>query len=291
MACISDLAYIIAAGSQATAIVSQAAIDAAIQVGTAVYQRASSGSIVNMQEEIADRNTRLAERVEAHAELFWPEERELVEDIFSENVHVEGYLSASSILAQYGSDALNTGRIDWINTARELCMPPGRCDDARWQRNAEVIRSDLLSYASRQEESRTQVLNDRRYAWQLAMTNLGRGQLSSLLSYQQINGVVAGNLGNIVEGSINSAMTAYGYYSYRAQPSGWGSGINAVWGTTFMTQPNFSDLIRRNEVQQRPIAAIAPVKNLSSKTNKMNEMEEGFQIAEQLERERRNGGM
>jgi hypothetical protein len=285
-ACITDAAYISAAGRQASAIVNQAVIDAAIQVGVALYQRNASGSIVNMQEEIADRNTRLAERVQAHAELFWPEERELVDDIFSEGRHTEDYLNASNILGQYATDALSAGRTDWINTARELCMPPGRCEDARWQRNSEAIRGDLISYSLRQEESRVQVLNDRRYAWQLAMTNLGRGQLTALLSYQQINGSVAGNLGNIVEGSINSALQAYGYYSYRPEPRGWGVGMTDTWNLPRMPPP-----VIARPTSAAPSAPILPVAAVREPTSKLSEIEEGFQIADQMERERRNGGM
>lgn len=235
-ACISDSAYVSAAKDQAAAIKRQATIDAAIQVALAMYQRNSSLSIVNMQNEIADRQAKLAEQVQAHAEKFWPEEKELVDDVFSETKHVENYLAAGAIYGQAADSSLQSGREDWINISRTMCLSPTRCEDARWSRNAQVAKADILSYSARQEEARTQILNDRRYAWQLNIIGLGKGQLGELLKYQQINGAIAGNIGGFIEGSINSALQAYGYYSYRRPPEGWSAGIRDVWR---MPQPTY----------------------------------------------------
>lgn len=279
-ACITDAAYISAASRQASAIINQATIDAAIQVGVALYQRNASGSIVNMQEQIADRQTRMAERVQTHAEIFWVEERELVDDIFSITRRTEDYVSASGILGGYADAALSAGRQDWLRTAEELCMPAGHCDDARWNRNAQVIRADLISYSARQEEARTQILNDRRYAWQHAMTGLGRGQLSSLMTYQAINGVIAGNLGNIVEGSINSALQAYGFYSADRIQDGWGSGISDSWNMPRMPRPMTP---RAEPVQSAPAPVVQPLEPVG----KNNEVAEGMRMYDEIQRYRR----
>jgi hypothetical protein len=281
-ACITDAAYIGAASRQASAIISQATIDAAIQVGAALYQRNASGSIVNMQEQIAERQTRMAERVQAHAEIFWAEERELVDDIFSITRRTEDYLSSSNILGNYADAALAAGRQDWLHTADELCMPAGHCEDARWDRNAQVIRADLISYSARQEEARVQILNDRRYAWQHAMTGLGRGQLSSLMTYQAINGVIAGNLGNIVEGSINSALQAYGFYSANRIQDGWGSGISDSWNVPRMPRPMTP---RSEPAQTAPAPVVQPIEPIG----KNNEMVEGMRIYDEMQQARRRG--
>ena len=73
MACISNDAYVKAAQKQADALKRQAKVDVAIQLGVALWQRNASKSISNMQNELADQQTKLAEEVQAHAESFWAE--------------------------------------------------------------------------------------------------------------------------------------------------------------------------------------------------------------------------
>ena len=50
MSCVTDMAYVSAATQQGKAIVTQAIVDAAIQVAVALWQRNSSTSISNMQK-------------------------------------------------------------------------------------------------------------------------------------------------------------------------------------------------------------------------------------------------
>src|SRR5699024_5912112 len=150
------------------AITRQAIADTAMQVALALWQRNSSASIVNMQTEIADRNTRLAENVHAHAKKFWPAERALVDDAFNEGKANPQYDGTSLAWAAIADSSLRTGRETWLQTMREWCLPPTRCEDSRWRRNAELICADVISFADRQEEARADILNDRRYSRQYA---------------------------------------------------------------------------------------------------------------------------
>lgn len=233
-ACITNEAYETAAREQRKAIITQASIDAAIQIVVALWQRKSSSSIANMQQEIADQQIALAEEVEAHAEIFWPEEKELVDDTFGQARVTTNYTSMMAEFGGLAQSSLQDGRQQWITRMRAMCMAPSRCEDARWQRNAALLNSDLQNYAARQDESRTQILNDRRYARQYAVLGMGRGSLQEFLSYQRIGGAIATNAGNMLVATVNSALQAYGYFQTRREPVGWGSAIRDQWTKTYM---------------------------------------------------------
>lgn len=232
MACITNTEYVAAAKKQAEALLWQAKVDTAIQVGIALWQRNSSKSIANMQNEIADRQLKLAEEIEAHAELYWPEEKELVDDIFGMGKTTTGYVSLAGSFGGMAENSMQQGRKQWIDTMRTRCMAPTPCEDARWQRNAQLARADLIAYAARQDESRTQVLNDRRYAYQYAALQMGRGQLRDLISYQSISGASGAQAASLLTGTVNSALTMFGYYRSEYSHSGWGSGIRDTWATS-----------------------------------------------------------
>lgn len=226
MACISNSAYTQAAARQASAIINQAATNAAIQVALALWQRNSSSSIANMQNEIADANMKMAEAVAAHAAKFWPEEKELVDDVFGEAKVTTQYTGLTSAWAGMLDKSLQEGRGVWIDAMTDMCLRPTRCEDARWQRNAQLNRSDIMSYAARQDEARTEILNERRYERQKSAIELGRGKVPALVSYQNIARVNGMAASGAVDGMISSALYAYGYY--KAQPpsmptNGWGA--------------------------------------------------------------------
>lgn len=260
MACITNDEYVAAAQQQADAMVGQATADAAIQIGIALWQRNSSKSIKNMQIEIADRQMKLAEQVQAHAELYWPREKELVDDTFGVAKTVTQYAALTAEFGGMADASLAQGRTRWIDTMRNWCMAPSRCEDARWQRNAQLARSDMMSHAARQDESRTQILNDRRFARQYAVLKLGRGALDFLLSYQAIAQISGGYAGQTLSSTINSALTAFGYYPNRHEQTGWGSGIRDAFGTKGPVAPGpaVSQVPQDRSQQQQYMPAVAP---------------------------------
>lgn len=222
--CIGNEEYITAAKNQASAIETSAEMDAAISVALALWQRNSSSSISNMQKEIADRNMRLAEWLQDHASKFWPYEKDLVDDAFAETKHTEQYAALSTQWGSIMDDTLRRARSDWLEEMRQRCIRPTRCEDARWNRNAQKARADIISFADRQAEARARALNDMRYERQYAALGLGRGHLANVSSYQSIMGTLGGNAAGMLAGTINSGLEALGYYRTRERFEGWGSG-------------------------------------------------------------------
>lgn len=271
--CVTNVAYTAAAGKQSAAIITQATVDAAIQVAIALWQRNSSKSIQSMQQEIADAQVQLAEEVQAHAEIFWPEEKELIDDIFAESKVTTGYTALMAEFSGLASATLNDGRSRWVQTMRSLCMPPSRCEDARWHRNAAVIGVDLQNFAARQDEARTQIINDRRYARQNMALGLGRGQLQALLSYQDIGRIAGANAAGSLLATVNSAMQAYGYNQLRQDYTAWGSGIRDTWAKTYMPQgsPVERQPMPVNRVQVNDIVPVAAQPRIEQPVTKENE--------------------
>lgn len=231
--CVTDSAYVQAAQKQAGAIAAQAAADIAIQIGIALWQRNSSKSISNMQTDLANQQVELAERVQAHAALFWPEEAELVNDIFGEARTTPVY-DLGMGWGELANETLANARLVWLETSRAECFVPDRCDDARWQRNAALSEVDLTSYGYRQAEARSEILNDRRYARQLAALGLSRGSLKSLLSYQDVGQTSGLYAANALSESVNNTLNAYGYYAERNldTPEPWAAGARSSIGTS-----------------------------------------------------------
>lgn len=228
--CVSSIGYTIAGGLQATSIITKATVDSAIQVAIALWERNSSKSIADMQDELADRNTKMAEKLHLHAKQFWPAEAALVGDVFGEGKVATQYTGLANGWAIMADVEVTAGRADWQRQMAERCTSVSQCDDARWQRNGQLVRADLMSYAARQDEARTQILNDRRYARQYAVLGLGRGQLRDLMSYQSIGNVIGTNASEMLIGTVNSALTAYGFYSNRIDANRWGAGTREMLG-------------------------------------------------------------
>ena len=280
MACITNAEYIAAATQQADAMVGQATADAAIQVGIALWQRNSSKSIKNMQIEIADRQMKLAEQVQAHAEIYWPREKQLVDDTFGVGKVTTQYVTLSAEFGGMTDGSMAQGRTRWIDTMRDWCMAPSRCEDARWQRNAQLARSDMMSYAARQDESRTQILNDRRFARQYAVLQMGRGMLSDLLNYQSIAEVAGAHAGAMLTNTVNSALTAFGYYPNRHEQTGWGSGIRNTFGISGSHAPGpaVSQVSQQSNVQYMPAVAPGPTTVINNQTFNEPKLGDGLKI-------------
>ena len=285
-ACISNTAYTQAAARQAAAIINQAATNAAIQVALALWQRNSSSSIANMQNEIADSNMRLAEAVAAHAAKFWPEEKELVDDIFGEAKVTTEYTGLSAAWGSMLEKSLSEGRGVWIDTMTDMCLRPTRCEDARWQRNAQLNRADILSYAARQDEARTEILNERRYERQKAALELGRGKVPALVSYQNIarvNGLAASGA---LDQMVSSALYAYGYYKPQVPSmptTGWG--MPARNALIYMQQGQYQPSAPQQavQIQTQPMPAVAA--STLTTTSKATESAETMRIVEDMQRE------
>lgn len=232
-ACIGDSAYITAAKEQAAAIRRRGTVDTAIQVGVALWQRNASESISNMQNDLANQQMQLAEEIHAHAILFWPEETELVNDVFSEAKVTADYNGLPLVFGTLADETSDQARTVWIDTMRTMCMSPSRCEDARWQRNSIATEVDFVSYGARQEETREQLLNDRRYARQLATIGLGRNMVGTLVSYQSVGAYSGLSAASILEQGIGSALSMYGYErQLRDRAEAWGDDIRDTW-----TQP------------------------------------------------------
>lgn len=219
--CVTDIGYVAAAGAQAVGIKAKGLADIAIQIGVALWQRNASKSISNMQTDMADQQMRLAERVQAHAVLFWPEEAELVNDVFGEAKATAVYAQGTG-WGDIAESTLAQARLVWLETSRQECFTPDRCDDARWQRNAAMNEVDLTSYGFRQAEARMEILNDRRYARQLAVLGLGKGLANTLTSYQSVSQFSGLSASSMLEAGINSALSEFGFNrGYASVNDGW----------------------------------------------------------------------
>lgn len=246
-ACVSNAGYITAAWSQADAIVEEAAVNAAIAAALALWQRRSSEAIANMQEEIAKRQVSLAEKLHDHAKQFWAEEKEYVDDAFNNPKKTENYFGTADGWKELTQRALSEGRFMWLTQMRAQCLPPSRCDDARWKRFGGLFTADSMSFAARQEEIRTQALNDQRYAQQYAALAMGKGILGDSLSFQNAAGSSGLAAGGALAGLINTAAGALGFaFAYRA-PKEWSVGPD--WGQPVSTAPGYES----NKLKMEPI--------------------------------------
>lgn len=278
--CVSDIGYSAAGAMQAKSIIVKATVDSAIQVAIALWERNSSQSIANMQNELADRQTKLAEKIHLHAKLFWPAEKAFIDDMFGEGKVSTQYTGLANGWAAFLDVESAAGRANWIDQANARCTPVSPCEDARWQRNAQMARADVMSYAARQDEARTQILNDRRYARQYAALALGKGQLRDLLSYQAIGNSIGTNASEMLISTVNSALTTFGFYSNRIDVQRWGSGTREMLGAPTATAPfvmperpqltqvSVPDQVRLTPVSNEMLKA-APV---ISKANEWNDL-------------------
>lgn len=275
MGCVTNAEYEAAATKHATSIRNQAIADAAIQVGLALWQRKTSGDIINMQNEIADEQMKLAEAIQAHAEKFWPAEKSLVDDTFGETEATPNYVATAGTWGDLADQSMEDGRQDWIEVMRRACLSPTRCEDARFQRSQQLTRADMMSFAARQEEARAQAINDRRYERQYKVLALAHGRLSNVVGFQSAALQAGGSASNMLTGAINSAMELYGYWPARNAPGQWGyaSGIKSVFARESYSAPS---PVQREQIRiERP--ALTPVPRVQGLTGKMAGMNGGIE--------------
>lgn len=227
MGCVHGDDLIKAAQDQSDAIVHNAEIAALINGTLALWQRKSHRSIVGMQQDISQRKQDLANYVHAHAKKFWPYEKQVVQDAFSEQPHDPQYAAIASGWRNIAKKEMNAGRSEWINEMHRRCLTPTRCEDARWKREDQRLRTDLTSFADRHAEDRADALDDRRYSRQYTVLGLGHNILNNIISYQHLAGVAGVSAAGMLSQTINSGREALGFFlpnGGNGKPDGWGSG-------------------------------------------------------------------
>lgn len=231
---VKDSAYIQAAKDQADAMMQQAVIETAIMTALALWKRNSGSSIANMQQEIADRQTKLAERVHNHAKNFWPYEQAFVDDAFGIGKASAQYDAMALSWSDISDKAHQAYKTKMQEALSDRCINLTSCESANWSRTRQSDRSNVMSFADRQAEGRMDALNDQRYARQYAALGLGRGYLSSLVGYQRVAGAAGGNARDLLLASINNGIEAYGYY--KRSTDNYGSRIQPQWGVSSQGQ-------------------------------------------------------
>lgn len=276
MGCVTDEGYKKAANDQKSAMIKQATLDVAIQVAIALWQRKASERINGMQQEIADRQIKLAEAVQAHAEQFWPAELALVTEVYGESKATPQYLGTSIAWQSLASESLAAGRQEWRQEARRMCIPPSRCADARFQRASVTVQVDFAALALRVEEARTQELNDRRYERRYKVLHMGQGRLSQVAGFQDASRAAGGAAAAALSGTINSAMNAFGYFSSRNAPGegGYGSVIRDQWQESKPGEGRMS--VPQNAVVQQSVAARGSYGVLAAPTDYVNRSAGGW---------------
>lgn len=252
---ITNEAYIAAARMQARTICTLGAVDIAISIAMALWQRNASKDINDMQKDVSNEQMELAEKLHAHAKKFWTEEKDLVDDAFGEARTVTDYQGLSTGWHAVVSESLDQGREDWITEMQEMCFEPEVCEDMRWQRLTRLAEADTLSFAARQAEGRAQVLRDRRYERQYKALAMGKGILQSVVGYQSAASAVAQNAGGIINGTINSIANEVGYWMAYRQPSPWENlaAIQQTSKTMDHTPRTGRVTVRQSEVEEAPV--------------------------------------
>lgn len=223
MSCVTDAGYIDAATKAAEVIWQNGLTDIAITAALALAQREARTAIADMQAEIADRQLALAEAAHAHAASFWGEETDFVNDAFGQGLAAPERVPLAIGWGQFAYDANANARAAWLKASRALCMPPTRCDDARWSFQTSKNVVDTTNHALRQSENRADALNDRRYARQYSALGLGQGKLQSAKTYAAVAGAAAGSAGGMLASTINSGLELLGYARTRNNFQKWSS--------------------------------------------------------------------
>jgi hypothetical protein len=206
-------AYLVAAKTQADAIVYEAVQWTAIQIALMAAQRAVRGAISDMQEKLANRRMVLAEKALAHAQATWPKEAAFIAEAFAEAKHTPDYSTVPAVGPEVDrTEGLGQDYLDTLLTRQGLEF--SACDQSRGERATAQARTDLVGHAMRSAEAKSIAFNDRRYSRQLAALGMGRGRLAGGLTFGSLT---AG--GDAVRSSlfrtVNSGMELWGYTSNR----------------------------------------------------------------------------
>lgn len=221
--CVTDEGYIQAATKAAEVIWQNGLTDIAITAALALAQRDARTAIADMQNEIAERQMELAEAAQAHAAAFFGEETDFVNDAFGIGVAAPERVPLAIGWGQFAYDANANARAAWLKASRSMCMPPTRCDDARWSFQVAKNVVDTTNHALRQAENRADALNDRRYARQYSALGLGQGKLHSAKSFAEVAGRAGASAGSMLASTINSGLELLGYSRTRNNFQRWSS--------------------------------------------------------------------
>lgn len=227
MVCVVGPVYAAAASAQAGAITKAAIADAAVSVAIMLWQKNTRKKILKDQNDLADRQVKLAEQVHAHEEKFWPKEKDFLYEFFSEPKHETDYVSLPSQWVALAKQSMTLGRSDWLREMERRCLNPTRCEDARWKREDMRNRSDMMTFADRHSEARTNALNDNRYSKQYSALSLSKGLMNEIAGYTVAMGTARGAANNILMDSVNSVSNLVGYAASSAFQATTGS---ARWG-------------------------------------------------------------
>lgn len=218
---ITNEAYRFSAKQQAKTTYILGAIDIAVMIAFALWQRNTSKNIANMQEEVADEQMRLAEKLHAHAAQFWGAEKALVDEAFGEHRATTDYAGLPSGWQGCVTGAFNIGRKEWITELGRCCIEADHCEDARWKRMSTLMQADMLAFGARQSEARAQTLRDRRYERQYNALKLGHNILHYSMQFQSAALAIGTQAHNVLFGSINSLLHETGYWAQYKQPTMW----------------------------------------------------------------------
>ncbi|MCM1516211.1 MAG: hypothetical protein NC080_07375 [Paraprevotella sp.] len=233
---IGDAGYEHAAQRQADAMLEFAIEDVAIQTALALWKRNAASSISDMQQAIANRQTRLAEQIAAHARNFWPYEKDAVDDAFGLGKATAQY---DALSLTWGSTSDKDQQCYKDRLDQELgyrCIGLTSCESAIWGRNKQMVRANVMAFADREAEGRMDKLNDIRFAKQYSALALGRNHLANVPTFMNLGGAARASNSQLLNGLINSGMEALGYY--RRGTDSWGSRLETRWGATPYSRVN-----------------------------------------------------
>lgn len=251
--CITNSDYENAADKQADAIRDQASKDVKIQIAILAARLYVSAKITSMIEDIAKRRLALAEAVHEHAKKFWPYEKNLVDDVFALQEQDPNYQANRGQWTYFTASSLEKAKDAFEKGLARQCLSQSTCGRVRWAREKARFKADTTSYAYRRSEARAEALNDQRYSKQYAALGLGRGLLGVVESYQNLAGATGLSSAHMIVDSINSGLTAYGYYRTRNAGDHWGAGATqqALVGSGNQHQNN----VGPTEIRVRQIAS------------------------------------
>lgn len=227
--CIDGASYNAVAGAQASATKKAIGIDAAIEVAMMLWQSKVRKDIISDQNDLADRQQKLADEVREHQEEFWPYEDEYLTEWFSTTENDPDHTAMPSQWNKIAKKSLTQGREDWLNEMHRRCLSPTRCEDSRWRREDRRNRADIGSFAHRHSEARADALNDSRFSKQYTALGLSKGLMNEILGYEAAMGQARMQADEMMAASVNSIASAVGYATdsvsqHMTGTSNWGLG-------------------------------------------------------------------
>lgn len=213
----TDIGYVAAATGHTASTATLSAVDTAVTVAIALWQRHSTNSITNMQEEIADKQMALAEKLHAHAKLFWAGESRMVSDAFGIARAATDYSGVPTGWQGFATSTLSTTRQAWLAELSRGCMSFNDCEDARWNRESAAYQADTLAFGARQAEARAQTLRDVRYERQYYVVGLGHGILERTTGMQAAALSQAAHAQGVMFSLINQARAGVSYWFEQRQ--------------------------------------------------------------------------